>query len=190
MKFHNIDQNTEEWFGLRCGKITASQFKTVFSKPSTKGYWDLIYKKRAELKTGEIEDSYSNKYMERGIELEPIAKNEYENYTFETIDNGGFFEYNKYIGASPDGLLNNDGLIEIKCPIASTMERYIDKNTLPSEYYYQVHGQMFCSGRDYVMFVAFHPKYDLFIKKVDREDLLMVEFKEKLTQFTDIILNK
>ena len=144
---HSVDQNTDEWMSLRCGKITASQFKTAFMGKSTKGYSDLIYTKRAEIKTGEIEDSYSNAWMERGHELEPLAREAYEIETFSEVKNGCFWTISDYIGASPDGLVGDDGLIEIKCPKASTVERYHDKGVLPTEYFWQVHGQMMCTGR-------------------------------------------
>lgn len=189
MKHHKIEQNTEEWFKLRCGKITASEFKTCFSSESTKGYKGLIYQKRAEIRTGEKEDSFKSEWMERGNELENEAKQAYESYMFQDVQNGGFYEYSEYIGASPDGLLNDDGLIEIKCPKASTMERYLEENRLPPEYKYQVHGQMLCSGRKYVEFVCYHPKYDLFIKRIERDEAIINEIKEKLDKILAKIIN-
>ena len=187
MKFHNIDQNSEEWFKLRCGKVTASQFKIAYSGKSTKGYKGLIYTKRAEIRTCEYEDTFKSEWMERGSELEAIAVNEYESYTFTETSNGGFFEYNDYIGASPDRCIGDNGLLEIKCPKASTMERYIDENRLPPEYFHQVHGQLLCSGRDYVEFVAYHPKYELFIKRINKDENILKEMEQKLIEFVNQI---
>jgi len=188
MIHHKIDQNTDEWFALRCGKITASQFKDVFSKPSTAAFKNLIYSKRAELRTGEVEESYSNEYMKRGHELEPVARKIYEFETFTIVEDGGFWEFSEYIGASPDGLINEDGLIEIKCTKASTMERYIDENRLPPIYKWQVHGQMFCTGRKWVDFVAFHPKFELFIIRIKRDEKIIKELEDKLNEVVKLIL--
>lgn len=190
MKHHKIDQNTDKWFELRCGKITASQFKDVFSKPTTLGFQNLIYTKRAEIRTGEVEETFSNEWMKRGHELEPIAREAYETETFSKVEDGGFWEHSSYIGASPDGLVGEDGLIEIKCPKASTMERYIDKQILPTIYKWQVHGQMLCSGRKWVDFVAFHPRYELFIIRIERDEKLIKELEDKLTEVVKLILKK
>lgn len=187
---HIIEQNTDEWMKLRCGKLTASQFKTCFMGKSTKGFSDLIYTKRAEIRTGEVEETYSNQWMDRGHELEPLAREAYEVETFSTVEDGCFWTINDYIGASPDGLVGEDGLIEIKCPKASTMERYIDKNRLPSEYFHQVHGQMLCTGREWVDFVAYHPKYELFILRINRDENIIKEILDKLNEVVKIILKK
>lgn len=190
MIHHNIDQNTDDWMALRCGKITASKFKTCFMDKSTKGFWDLIYTKRAELKTGEIEESFSNNWTERGHELEPLAREAYENETFEVVEDGGFWEYSEHIGASPDGLIGDDGLLEIKCPKASTVEKYLDKGDLPKEYYWQVHGQMMCTGRKWVDFVIYHPSYELFILRIDRDEIAIDQLKEKLNEVVNLILKR
>jgi putative phage-type endonuclease len=187
---HKIDQNTDEWMNLRCAKLTASQFKTCFMGKSTKGFKDLVYTKRAELKTKEIEESFSNFWTERGHELEPLARESYEIETFTSVEDAGFWEYSKYIGASPDGLVGDDGLIEIKCPKASTVERYLDQNKLPAEYYWQVHGQMMCTGRKWVDFVVYHPKYEIFILRVNRDESIIEELKEKLNEVVNLILKK
>jgi putative phage-type endonuclease len=162
MIFHDIEQNSDKWYKLRCGKITASQFKDCFSGESTQTFKNLIYSKRAELHTGDVEEGYYNEWMQRGHDLEPDARERYELENLVIVSNGGFWEFNKYVGASPDGLVGDDGLIEIKCPKASTMEQYIDEGRLPSTYKWQVYGQMLCTGRQWVDFVAYHPDYDLF----------------------------
>jgi predicted phage-related endonuclease len=175
---------------LRCAKLTASQFKTCFMGKSTKGFKDLIYTKRAELKTREIEDSFSNFWTERGHELEPLAREAYEIETFNEVLDAGFWEYSEFIGASPDGLVGEDGLIEIKCPKASTVERYLEQNKLPAEYYWQVHGQMMCTGRKWVDFVVYHPKYDLFTLRINRDESIIKELEEKLNEVVNLILKK
>jgi len=190
MKHYKIEQNTDEWFALRCGKITASQFKDCFAKETTQAFQNLIYSKRAEIHTGEVEESYQNEWMLRGHELEPEARELYELQNLVSVEPGGFWELNEYVGASPDGLVGNDGLLEIKCPKASTMERYFEENRLPTVYKWQVYGQMLCTGRKWVDFVAYHPKYDLFILRIERDEELIKELNEQLQKVTNKILKK
>ena len=190
MIHHRLDQNTDEWFALRCGKITASQFKDVFSKPTTASFQNLVYGKRAEIRTGEVEETFSNEWMKRGQELEPLARDAYETETFTTVSDGGFFELTEYIGASPDGCVGEDGLVEIKCPKASTVEKYIDKGVLPSIYRWQVQGQLMCSDRKWVDFVVYHPKYELFIIRIERDEKMIKELREKLDEVIKLILKK
>lgn len=190
MIHHNIDQNTPEWLELRQGKFTASSFKDLFSKPTTLTYQKAIYKVVFERLTGEQPESFSNDYMQRGHELEPIARERYESETFETVEDGGFF-CNEWIGASPDGLVGSDGLIEIKCPAYNTMINYMLKQELPAQYYWQVHGQMLCTDRKWVDFMAFHPKLKPVIVRVGRDEsaikLLKKQLEVCISEANDII---
>jgi len=180
MKHHIVEQNTTEWMALRAGKVTASEFKDCFSKETTQAFQNLIYKKRAEIRTGEIEESFTNEWMQRGHLLEPEARKEYELTNLVSVEDGGFWEYSEFIGASPDGFVGEDGLLEIKCPKASTMERYMDENKLPSIYKWQIHGQMLCTGRQWVDFVVYHPMYELFQLRIERDSKLIKELEEQL----------
>lgn len=161
MIHHLIEQNSEEWLKLRSGKFTASTFADLFATKTTQAYKKAIRKVVFERLTGESPESFSNDWMNRGHELEPIARKEYEDYTFNTVSDGGFFEYNEWVGASPDGLIGEDGLIELKCPAYNTFIDYLINNKLPSEYLYQVQGQLFVTGRKWCDFTAYHPKLPL-----------------------------
>lgn len=174
-KFYNVEQNSEEWMQLRLGKFTASSFKQLFATKSTLDYRKCINQVVYEILTGEQPESFSNQYMERGHELEPIAREIYSMKTFNDIDNGGFFELNKYVGCSPDGLIGDNGLIEIKCPSFNTMIEYLENKTLPNEYKYQVHGQLFVTGRKHCDFMAFHPKLKPFILRVGRDESICAQ---------------
>jgi putative phage-type endonuclease len=166
MKYFDINQNSEEWMALRLGKFTASSFGDLFATKTTAQYRKAIRKVAFERLTGESPESFKSEYMDRGHELEPFAREAYENYSFNTIQNGGFFEYNEWIGASPDGLVDDDGQIEIKCPAYNTFIDYIISKKLPTEYVYQVQGQLMVTGRQWCDFVAFHPKLPLVIVRV------------------------
>lgn len=169
MTFHNIEQNSPEWYALRTGKFTASTFKDLFMKDSTLGFQDAIYKVAFERLSGEQAESFSNEWMQRGSELEPYAREWYELETFNKVHNGGFFELNEWVGASPDGLIDNDGLIEIKCPKYNTMMRYLVKKELPKDYEWQVHGQLWVTNRDWCDFVAYHPKLQPLVIRIERD---------------------
>ena len=174
-KFYDVEQNSEEWMQLRLGKFTASSFKQLFAAKSTLDYRKCINQVVYEILTGEQPESFSNQYMDRGHELEPIAREIYSMKTFNDIDNGGFFELNKYVGCSPDGLIGENGLIEIKCPSFNTMIEYLENKTLPNEYKYQVHGQLFVTGRKYCDFMAFHPKLKPFILRIERDETICTQ---------------
>lgn len=180
MKHHKIEQNTEEWMSLRMGKFTASSFKDLFMKETTAGYQNAINKVVFERLTGEQPESFSNEWMERGHELEPLAVDAYEMQTFNDVNNGGFFEISDFIGASPDGLVGKDGLLEIKCPSYSVMISYLLTGKLPNIYKWQVYGQLFVSERKWCDFVAFHPNLPLFVLRIERDEKLISELKETL----------
>jgi len=181
MKFYDIEQNTPEWVELRKGKFTASTFKDLFSKPTTVAYEKAIYKPVFERLTGESPESFSNEWMERGHELEDEARQAYELETFNKVSNGGFVEMDEWIGCSPDGFVGEDGLIEIKCPAYNTHMNYLRKRKLPSQYKWQVHGQMWITNKQWCDFVSFYPGLPIFILRVNRD--------EKLIQELETILN-
>lgn len=113
MKIHNLEQGTNEWFDCRKGKMTASNANTI--AVAAKGLDTYIETIVADIFASQKESSYKSKAMERGNELEDVAKSIYELNNNVVIENVGFIEYSDYIGCSPDGLIGEDGGIEIKC---------------------------------------------------------------------------
>lgn len=184
--YHNIHQNTEEWFNLRLGRFTASTFKDLFMGKTTKGYEKAIYKPVYEKLTNESPESFSSEYMERGHELEPLAKDCYEQETFNLVSNGGFFSIGEWIGASPDGLIDDDGILEIKSPAYNTMINYLITEKLPSIYKWQVHGQLYVTGRQWCDFMAYHPKLKPLIIRIERDELLIKELEDKLFESIEV----
>ena len=177
---HKIDQNSDEWFALRRGKFTASTFKDLFMGKDTQGYKDAVYRVAFERITNTSPESFTNEYMQRGTELEPEARAWYEFEKETDVLSAGFFEYNDWIGASPDGLIGDSGLIEIKCPKFSTMMDYLIKKELPKTYYYQVHGQLLVTDREWCDFVAYHPSLPKFVLRVERNKEVDKEILDKL----------
>jgi putative phage-type endonuclease len=184
--FHDTQQNSEEWFNLRLGRFTASTFKDLFLSKTTKGFEKAIYQTVYERLTGESPESFTSDYMDRGHELEPLAKELYEQETFNTVLNGGFFELGEWIGASPDGLISENGIIEIKCPAYNTMINYLLTKKLPSIYKWQVHGQLYVTGRAYCDFMAYHPKLKPLIIRIERDENLIKELEEKLLESIEL----
>lgn len=191
MIYYNIEQGTQEWLDLRKGKFTASTFKDLFMKETTQGYQDAIYKVAFELITNESPETFTSNWMERGTELESEAREWYELETYNKVHNGGFFIYNDWVGASPDGLIGKDGLIEIKCPKFSTQIGYLLKKELPKDYFYQVHGQLLVTDRQWCDFVAYHPKFNNFILRVERDkkidELILSKLQSAIKEVEQII---
>jgi len=158
VKFHDVPQNTDAWIALRLGKVTASCFGTImanegraFGDPA-KRYalqiaLEMVNGKRAEY-------SFSNEHMERGHEQEPIARMLYEDENFVEIANGGFFDCGSY-GDSPDGLVSDDGVVEIKSVIASTHWATIRRGSFDPSYRWQLVGHLDCTGRDWCDFTSY-----------------------------------
>jgi putative phage-type endonuclease len=180
MRLLDIEQGSEAWFNIRLGKITASHFQDVQAGGQGKTRAKYMKQLRAERIYGVRAGSdYSNKHMDRGTELEPEALDFYENSTFSVVDRVGFVEVNEWMGISPDGLIADDGGLELKCPMLLTHLEYLEKGTLPSAYKWQVHGSMMATGRKWWDFVSYHP--DAFTdSRDDRLFILRVERNEKL----------
>jgi predicted phage-related endonuclease len=134
--------------------------------------------------------------MEHGIDTEPEARKEYETIFGIEVKQAGFMipdedhKYHDWIGISPDGLLTDNGLIEIKCPLARTHLEYIEANKLPSEYRYQVQGQLFVSGASYCHFMSYVQGMKSFIIPVYPDTELFTEFEKRLDALIIAVKNK
>lgn len=179
-KWHNVEQNTEKWFTLRMGRFTGSEFRSLMAGKETAAYRTLIANKAYERITGQRVVTFVNEWMNRGHELEDDARMEYTGFTFNHVEPGGFFTLGDNMGASPDGLICDIGLLEIKCPALHTHVEYLRKNALPSEYKWQVHGQLMVSGMDYCDFISYYPGTKLFVYKVNPNANLIAELLAKI----------
>lgn len=159
MKIHNnIIQGTDEWFKIREGKMTASHATAIGNAgKGLETYCKEIVRK--EISTNE--ESWSNKDTERGNELEPIARQIYEMETGDEINEVGFVEYDESVGCSPDGLIGEDGGIEIKCPDDKAYFEYIlDKEkAISSDYHWQIQMNLLITGRKYWKMVVYNPNF-------------------------------
>lgn len=187
----DIEQGSQEWLNLRLGKITASNFNKVITRGGqySKQSDDLAFKLASEIYLNYADESYSNMYMKRGTELEPEARMAYCQETLEEVEQVAFIDCGDY-GYSPDGLIGNDGLLEIKCPTALVHFKYIKEDKIPDEYYQQCQGGLMVSGRKWLDFVSFHPDVAedkrLFIKRCYRDE----EYISNLRFFIDLTVKK
>lgn len=187
MGWHDVEQNSEEWFGLRLGKATASNFGTfmanygaAFGDPAKRYALQLAL----ERVTGnKAEFSFKTDDMERGHVQEPIARMLYEDAQFIEVTNGGFFDCGEY-GDSPDGLVGEHGVLEIKSVTAAVHYATLKRGSFDPTYRWQLVGHLDCSGRDWVDFASycsdFPPAGQLIVYRQDRDD-----FKEELAQLAE-----
>jgi len=182
IKFYNVDQNSEEWAALRLGKFTASMFGDLFAKKDTATYKNAIIKVAYERVTGECEEMYSNKWMQRGHDKEPFAAENYELFTFNRLENGGFYEYDDFIGASPDRkIVGKNGGCEFKCPSAQVYNEYLETGRIPRSYYWQLHGQLLCTGWDFIDYMPYSsPKLKQILTTIERDEAILTQLKEQL----------
>jgi len=158
MIFHDIEQNTDEWLDMRVGKVGGSSIGKImsnFGKAFGSPAHDLAVQIAIEQITGiRQENGYTNEHMQRGHEQEPIARALYEDEFFCTVSNGGFFE-NGDIGVSPDGLVDDDGVIEIKSVIPTVHYSNVERGTFDPSYKWQLFFNLQQTGREWIDFVSF-----------------------------------
>jgi len=181
-----MEQRSTEWFNARLGKVTASRVADVIAKTKT-GYSTSRENYMAQLvcerMTGTQGESYNNAAMQWGTDQEPLARAAYEAVSDVLVDEVGFIIHPTIIaaGASPDGLVGDDGLIEIKCPNTATHIDTLLSDKVPSKYNTQMQWQMACTGRKWCDFVSFDPRMpdglQIFIQRVpfDAEYVKMLE---------------
>ena len=158
LKFHDVKQNTDEWYQLRAGKPTSSKLGTImanygkaFGEPAKKYAVDIAVEQLTGRPTPSV---YSNKHMERGHEQEPVARMLYEEQKFCDVTNGGFWG-DDYFGCSPDGIVGEKGCIEIKSVIAHVHYANIKRNGVDPAYKWQCIGNLFFTGSDWIDFISY-----------------------------------
>lgn len=184
-----IPQGTPEWFQARLGCLTASRANDACAAETTAAYQNYLWQLVAERETKTVEESYVSADMERGSELEPLARAAYEVHTGTFVTQTGFWPHPeiKWFGASPDGLVGDDGLIEIKCPRTSTHLRYRSEGKVPTKYKRQMMCQLLCTGRKWVDFVSFDNRVreskQLFIVRFEPKEKDIAEMLESIQKF-------
>ena len=196
--YENIIQGSQEWLNCRIGKVTASAVADVLAKTKTgvsASRGNYLIKLAIQRVTGQIEESYTNDAMQWGIDNEDQARVAYEVASGNFVDQVGFVDHEiiDWFGCSPDGLVNNDGLVEIKCPNSATHWEYFKTKEVPKKYFIQMQAQMSCTNKKWCDFVSFDPrmpeKSQLLIIRVPRDntfiDLMEAEVMEFLIEVFD-----
>jgi putative phage-type endonuclease len=187
-----MDQGSEEWFTIRIGKVTASRVADVIAKTKT-GYSasrdNYMAQLVCERLTGQKGESFTNAAMQHGTDTEPLARAAYEALHDVLVDEVGFVPHPtiEMAGASPDGMVGEDGLIEIKCPNTATHIDTLLSETVPSKYFTQMQFQLSCTGRKYCDFISFDnrlpPELQLFVKRVPRDEVFIRLIEAEIVQF-------
>jgi putative phage-type endonuclease len=187
-----MDQGTDAWFAARLAKVTASRVADVVAKTKS-GYSasraNYMAQLIAERLTGNVAESFSNAAMAWGTETEPFARAAYEAHTEAVVVEVGFVDHPsiKMTGASPDGLIGLDGMLEIKCPQTATHLTTLLSENLPRKYITQMQWQMACAGRSWCDYASFDPRLpanlSLWIKRIERDDKLISELETQVSDF-------
>lgn len=187
-----IIQGSEAWFAVRCGKVTASRVADVIAKTKT-GYGASRANYAAELiaerLTQATAPSFTNAAMQWGTDQEPNAR---ATYCFQydlDVEEIAFVDHPEIAmsGASPDGLVGLDGLVEFKCPNTATHLDTLLSETVPTKYITQMQWQMACTGRAWCDFASFDPRLppsmQLFVKRVHRDASLILDLETEVSAF-------
>jgi putative phage-type endonuclease len=187
-----MEQGSDAWFNIRIGKVTASRVADVLAKTKT-GYSTTRDNYMAQLVcerlTGQKGESFTNAAMQHGTETEPLARAAYEARYDVLVDEVGFVPHPtiEMSGASPDGLVGDDGLIEIKCPNTATHIETLLSESVPNKYYTQMQFQIACTGRKYCDFVSFDNRLptelQMFVKRVPRDDMYIKLIEDEIVKF-------
>lgn len=192
--YTHVEQGSEEWHAARLGRVSASSVSDVMSKGRTAGSESDTRKNYrlkivAERMTGARGEGYTNAAMEWGTEQEPFARMAYEAARNVLVDKTGFWLHPtiEWVGVSPDGLVGDDGLVEIKCPNTTTHLEWCFAGKVPAKHVKQVQCQLWVTGRKWCDFVSYDPRLPmrnrLFIVRVPRDEELIAEMEAEVVKF-------
>lgn len=188
----DVEQGSDEWRKARLGRVTASRVADVIAK--TKSGWstsraNYAAELVAERLTNEPTQGYTNAVMQRGSEMEPEARQAYEIMHGVEVRQIGFVIHPdiEMSGASPDGLVGDDGHVEIKCPHTATHIATLLGGTTPQKYITQMQWQMACTGRHWCDFVSYDSRLpaemQMFVERVERDDVLIRDLEKAVEVF-------
>lgn len=188
-----MEQHSPEWFAARLGKVTASRISDVCAKTKTgwgAGRRNYMAELVAERLTGTPAERYSNTAMQWGTATEPEARTAYAFYSDADVEEVGFVPHPTIAqsGASPDGLVGSDGLVEIKCPNTAThLDTLLAEGKIPERYLYQILWQLACTGRKWCDFASYDPRLPgsmrLYVQRIERDDMLIKALEKDVNAF-------
>ena len=188
---NSAEQGTESWLRERLGFCTGSRVSDALAKKGTATRENYLWQLVAERLTGQVQESFTNAAMIRGTEQEPIARAAYEANSGHFVDQIGFVKHPslEWFGASPDGLVGQEGLVEIKNPNTSTHLQYRKSGQPPAKYRYQMMAQLACTGRKWCDFVSFDSRLpeskQLFVVRFEPDAKDIEAMLEAVQEFLD-----
>lgn len=187
MEIHaDLEQGTEDWFRIRAGKPTTSQFSTVLAKGrgggESKTRTTYMRKLAGEIITGEPMDNYSNAHMERGHEMEEEARSLYEMLGSVEVRQIGFVE-SAGKGCSPDGFVGQDGMLEIKSAMPHILIEKILSDGFPPEHKAQTQGALWVCERDWIDLIIYWPRMPVFQMRASRDDEYIQTLSAEVDRF-------
>jgi hypothetical protein len=202
MTIIRCEQGSDEWKALRLGRVTGSRVSDVMAKIKTgeaAGRRNYRAEIICEILTGQTAEGYVSKEMMWGTEQEPFARVAYELAQDVTVEKIGFAVHPalERFGSSPDGLIGEDGLCELKCPNTATHIDYLLRGVVPAEYQLQMLSEMACAERQWADFVSYDPRLpkdlQLFVRRFHRDDARIKEIETMVSIFlseVDDVLNR
>ena len=186
-----MEQGSSEWLSLRLGKVTASRMADVLSKgrgaAPSKTAETYMMELLAERLTGESKPFFENDAMRWGTETEPQARAMYELNSGYDVKEVAFIERDESTGVSPDGLINDDGMLEIKCPTTITQIKRALTDDYSKDYYAQIQMQLWVAERQWCDFLSFDPRLDIdagyLLQRVERDEDFINNMAEKTEAF-------
>jgi len=184
MRIIDCEQGSDAWLSARLGVPSASQFSKIVTGKGGKSTQVEAYINQlvAEELTGETTFVYVNEHMKRGTELEPDARELYEALTGHTVQEVGFCLHDTVnAGCSPDGLVGDDGGLEIKCPAPATHVEWVKAGVMPSKHLQQIMGCLWVTGRSWWDFMSYHQTMKPLIVRVERDEEYIAALAEHVT---------
>jgi putative phage-type endonuclease len=184
-----FDQGSPEWLAERAGRVTASAIGNVLMAKSTAGYQNYLAQLICERLTGQPVETFKSDAMQYGVETEAQARAFYELESGNEVTQCGFIPHPALVwaGASPDGLIGDLGLVEIKCPQPAKHIKNLMGGTIDKAYSLQMQWQMECTGREWCDFVSFNPSFpdhlQIYIQRVERDAETIAELMTATTSF-------
>lgn len=185
-------QGSDAWHQIRLGRVTASRVAEVIARTKT-GYGasraNYMAELVAERLTGQPAERFTNAAMAWGTEKEPDARAAYVFMRDADVAEVGFVAHPRIAmtGASPDGLVGGDGMVEIKCPMTASHIETLIGQAVPGKYVTQMQWQMACAGRAWCDFVSFDPRMpaemQLFVRRVHRDETMIAELEREVSAF-------
>lgn len=166
-------QRSDAWYRARAGRITGSRFARAMAARNSEAYLGLVAELAAERCAGRSQDGgYVNAAMRWGINHEASARRWYERQHSCRVGEIGFVVHrvHDFVGVSPDGLVGDDGLVEIKCPQMKSFRKVMESRAMPTRYRWQVQGQLWVCGRDWLDFVCFYPPGQGIALRIERDE--------------------